>query len=274
LAKSGYLNFYTALNILKYLQREYELMPITDGFRAIEFLLTYLDEQSFYDKMLDIFQNILNEIYVRVNNASHSEYPRTFSDNYHQLLKLKVNLFACKFGASACINDARSQMFLYDLTFRQPLPDERQYLYCGALHSDISNAHWMQLKVRLADITNGIESYRDNQDEITDILYALSNCDDNMDRVELLLIDIFNKSQPFPYQLITKEDATFVIGNLIKVGSKHRELVMDFYQDQFDIVNARYMMMMMKINLFSSSTTKHFTLFSFFSIIVFHSRRY
>lgn len=240
LAKAGYLDFSIALNLLtKYLHREYELMPITDGFRTIEFLLTYLDEQPFYADLLDILQNVLDEIYVRVNNASHPEHPRTFPDNYHQLIKLKVNLFACKFGAFACIVDARSEMFLYDLVIQQPTADERQYLYCGALNGDLATSQWTKLKGRLADITKDIEIYRDNQDEITDILYAFSNCDDDMERVELLLIDIFNKSQPFPYQLISKEDATYVIGNLIKVGSKHRELVMEFYSDHYELVNGR-----------------------------------
>lgn len=240
LAKAGYLDFSIALNLLtKYLHREYELMPITDGFRTIEFLLMYLDEQPFYADLLDILQNVLDEIYVRVNNASHAEYPSTFSDNYHQMVKLKVNLFACKFGASTCIIDARSQMFLYDLSIRQPNPDERQFLYCGALNGDLATAQWTMLKERLLEITKGIEIYRDNQDEITDILYAFSNCDENMERVQILLLDIFDKSQPFPYQLITKADATFVIGNLIKVGSSHREVVMEFYSDHYALVNGR-----------------------------------
>ena len=154
------------------------------------------------------------------------------------MLKLKVNLFACKFGAPACTEDARSQMFLYDLSIRQPSADERQHLYCGALHSDLASSHWTQLKVRLAAITNGIEMYRDNQDEISDLLYAFSNCDDNEERVQLLLTDIFNKSQPFPYNLISVEDAAIVVGNLIRGSTKRREVVMDFYRYQFETVNS------------------------------------
>lgn len=238
LAKSGYLDFSVALDVLKYLHREYELMPLTDGFRAIEFLLTHLNDEPFYDDLQAIMRNTLDEIYVRVNNVSHPEYPRIFSENYHQMVKLKVNLFACKFGASACITDSRSQMFLYDLTIRQPTAEERQHLYCGALHGDLASSHWTQLKLRLAAITNGIEMYRDNQDEISDILYAFSNCDDSVERLELFLTDIFNKSQPFPYNLITVEDAAIVVGNLIRGSTKRREVVMDFYRFQFETVNS------------------------------------
>lgn len=232
LAKAGYVDFSIALDVLKYLHREYELMPLTDGFKAIEFLLTRFDaQQSFYDDLISIMRDTLDEIYVRVNNASHPEYPRIFSDNYHQMVKLKVNLVACKFKAPTCIDDARTQMALYDLTIRKPSADERQFIYCGALHDDLA---WMQLKVRLAEITNGDEMYRDNQDEISDILHALTNCDDNVERVENLLTDIFNKS----HNLISVEDAAIVMGNLIRGSTKTRELVMDFYRTRFETVNS------------------------------------
>jgi hypothetical protein len=80
--------------------------------------------------------------------------------------------------------------------------------------------------------------YRDNQDEISDILYAFSNCDDDVERVESLLTDIFNKSQPFPYNLISVEDAAIVVGSLIRGSAKRREIVMDFYRFQFETVNS------------------------------------
>lgn len=238
LARAGYLDFSIALDVLKYLHWEVELMPLTDGFRVIEFLLTRLDQEPFYDDLLAMMRNILDEIYIRVNNESHPEYPRIFSDNYRQMVELKVNLFACKFGAPACVDDARSKMFLYDLTIRQPSADERQHLYCGALHGDLASSHWTQLKVRLTAITDGVEMYRDNQDEISDILYAFSNCDDNLERVEVLVTDIFNKSQPLAYNFISVEDAVIVVGNLIRGSSRRREVIMDFYRFQFEMVNS------------------------------------
>lgn len=237
LAKSGYLDFSIALSVLKYLHREYELMPITDGLKSIEFLLTTLDVQPFYADLVPIMRNILDEIYLRVNNDSHPEYPRLFPDNYHQLLKLKINLFACKFKSPSCLADTRQQMYLYDLTFRQPSADERQYLYCGGMSGELSASHWMQLKLRLNEITQNEEMYRDNQDEISDILYSFANCDENIERVENFLMDIFNKSQDFPYAIISKEDAMISIGQLIRLSSKHRELVMEFYYDRYVLLN-------------------------------------
>lgn len=237
LAKADYLDFRIILNMLKYLKREYELMPITAGFKAIEFLLTQLDEQPFYDHLLEIMREIMDEIYVRVNNPSHPEYPRAFSENHHQVLKLKVNLFACRFGASTCIKDARTSMFLYDLTISQPAVDSRSHIYCGALHGDLSMNHWTQLKLRLTKIITTAELYRDNQEEITDILYALSSCDSDLSRNERLLMDIFNTTQPFPYENISIDDSIAVIGNLIKTSSKHRDLVMDFFYERYEILN-------------------------------------
>lgn len=240
LAKSGYLNFNITLSMLKYLRREYELMPITTGFRAIQFFLTYLDNQPFYNNLISIMREITDEIYVRINNVSHPEYPKGFSENYHQNVKLKVNLLACRFGAPSCVQDARNFMFLDDSTtlqIKQPSADDRPHIFCGALQGDLADNHWTQLKSRLLKMTTSIELYRDNQDEINDILYAFSNCDNSLVRVEIFLMDIFNKSQSPSYDIITKDDATRVIGNLIKSSSKHRELVLDFYMDRFTSFN-------------------------------------
>ncbi|KAG5671811.1 hypothetical protein PVAND_001986 [Polypedilum vanderplanki] len=238
LAKAGYLDFSVILNMLKYLKREYELMPITAGFKAIEFLLTRFDNQPFYSDLLQMMREIIDEIYMRVNYPSHPEYPRAFSENYHEILKLKVNLFACRFGAPSCIKDARTQMFLYELTIKQPDVNSRPHLYCGGLHEDLAPSFWTQLKLRLVDITTSNEVYRDNQEEISEILFAMSSCDSDVGRVERLLTDIFNKSQSFPYESISGDDATAVITNLIRASSQHRELIMDFYYEHyFEIVN-------------------------------------
>jgi hypothetical protein len=238
LARAGYLDFSVILSMLKYLRREYELMPITAGFRSIEFLLTHLDNQPFYGELLAVMREIMDEIYMRVNNASHPEYPRAFSENHHTVLTLKVNLFACRFGAPSCTNDARTAMFLHELTLAQPDVDSRPHLYCGALHGDLASSHWMQLKLRLVDITNSSEVYRDNQEEISEILFAMSSCDPDVSRVERLLMDIFNKTQSFPIENISADDATAVVANLIRASSAHRGHVMDFYYERyFEIVN-------------------------------------
>jgi ERAP1-like C-terminal domain len=238
LAKSGYLDFNIALKLLKYVRREFELPPIAAGLKLMEFLYTYFDAEPFYKNLLDFIHETVDEIYIRINNSSHPEHPRVFSDNYHQVLKLRLNLFACRIGSIACTSHARSQMFMYDLQIRQPHADERPHLYCGALHGDLASVHWMGLKLRLMELTRNEELYRDNQEEISEILYAFSNCDSDVSRTERLLFDIFNKTHSLSYDLISREDASFVINSLIRASSKHREMVMDFYMNRNSIINS------------------------------------
>ena len=233
LAKSGYLDFTINLNILKYLRREYELVPITAGFKAIQFMLSHLDDQPFYEDFKNIMLNIIDEIYERVNYPSHPEYPKTFSENHHAVLKLKVNLFACRFGATLCVKDADEKMNFDDV----PDIDDRPHFYCGVLRSKSSQNQWNNLWNRLEEVSKSTELYRDNQEEISEILYAFSYCDNDLKRVNKLLMDIFNKSQPSTDNKISNDDATVVIGNLIRASAKHREVVMDFYDEHYEAVN-------------------------------------
>ncbi|XP_070503481.1 aminopeptidase N-like [Chironomus tepperi] len=232
LAKSGYLDFTINLNILKYLRREYELVPITAGFKAIQFMLSHLNDQPFYEDFKNIMLNIIDEIYERVNYPSHPEYPKTFSENHHAVLKLKVNLFACRFGATSCVKDADEKMNFDDV----PDIDDRPYFYCGILRSKSSENQWNNLWTRLEEIVKSTELYRDNQEEISEILYAFSYCDNDPQRVNNLLMKLFNKSQSATDNKISNDDATVIIGNLIRASKIHRELVMDFYDEHYETV--------------------------------------
>ncbi|KAL7020925.1 hypothetical protein ACKWTF_011679 [Chironomus riparius] len=232
LAKSGYLDFTINLNVLKYLRREYELGPITAGFKAIQFMLSHLDDQPFYEDFKNIMLNIIDEIYERVNYPSHPEYPKTFSENHHAVLKLKVNLFACRFRASLCVQDADEKMNFDDV----PDIDDRPHFYCGILSSKSSQNQWNNLWNRLGEIIKSTELYRDNQEEISEILYAFSYCDNDEGRINNLLMSMLNTTQEATSNKISNDDATVVIGNLIRASKKHRELVMDFYEDHYKAV--------------------------------------
>jgi hypothetical protein len=232
LAKSGYLDFTINLNLLKYLRREYELVPIAAGFKAIQYMLSHLDDQPFYEDFKNIMLNIIDEIYKRVNDPSHPEYPKTFSENHHAVLKLKVNLFACRFGAALCAEDVDEKMNFDDV----PDIDDRPHFYCGILRSKSSENQWNKLWIRLGEIVKSTELYRDNQEEISEILYAFSYCDDDLGQVNNLLINMFNKSQSANGIKISSDDATVIIGNLIRASKKHRQLVMDFYDEHYEAV--------------------------------------
>lgn len=233
LAKSGYLNFTESLNMLKYLHREYELAPITAGFNAIDFMLTHFDDQPFYEHLRGIMLNIIDEIYERVNYPSHPEYPKDFSENHRAVVKLKVNLMACRIGAPLCVKDANEKMRFDKI----PDVDDRPHFYCGILRGVSAEIQWNNLWHRLQEVTASTELSRDNQEEINEILYAFTRCDNDIGRVEKLLLKLLNETGTGERKAFADEATVIVIGDLIRTSNKHRDFVMDFYEQHYEAVN-------------------------------------
>ena len=236
LARYDYLDFNIALNLTKYLRHERDLIPLTAGFKAIEFLLTRLDQEDFFKELRAILLSIVEEIYVNIND---DDVEVTAEDEDYQVLtKLLVNSFACRIGVKPCIDDATKKLFLFDLTTRNADVDERPFLYCGVLGGDLDNYHWTQLKRKIVTATEA--TYRDMQEEFNEIFEAFSSCDKNLSRVEQLLNDIFTfDNETLGYNFITRENAVQVVGNLIKTSSEHRSLMMKFFSKNFDAVNEK-----------------------------------
>lgn len=238
LARSNYLDFSIALDLLKYLRQETSLVPLFAGFRSIEFLLSTLDEEKFFNDLKTILLEIVDETYLKVNNKLLVVAPE--DEDYHILTKLHVNSFACKVGAHSCTNDVMQKMMFFDYEHKPFDVNERPWLLCGVLGGELSPLHWTQMKLRITR-TNGNENlYRDNQDEISEIFQAFSTCDTNLTRVERLLSDIFfYDNETFSYEHVSNENALQVVRNLIKTSSSHRGLMMQFYSANFDAVNEK-----------------------------------
>lgn len=238
LARSDYLNFKIALDLIKYLHQEKELAPLKAGFKSIEFLLTFLDEQNFYEKLRAKLLDIVDEIYVRINNDS--ALVTAEEEDYHVLKKLLVNMYACKLGARSCLKDATMKLFLFDFEFNELNVDERAYLYCGGFGEDLASMIWFQLRLKVIKANGNEEYYRDHQDEFNEIFHAFSACDTSRDRVEELLNDIFNPDdETLSYMNISNEIALQVVENLIKTSSAHRSLWMNFYSNNLAAVNSK-----------------------------------
>lgn len=238
LARRDYLDFSIALDLLKYLGQETSLVPLFAGLRSIEFLLSTLDEEKFFNDLKTILLKIVDETYSKVNNKLLVVAPE--DQDYHILTKLHVNSFACKVGARSCTNDVMLKMLHFDYEHKQFDVNERPWLLCGVLDGDLSSLNWTQMKLRITR-TNGNENlYRDNQDEISEIFEAFSTCDKNLARVERLLNDIFfYDNETFSYEHVSDENALQVVRNLIRTSSSHRGLMMQFYSANFDAVNEK-----------------------------------
>lgn len=241
LARYDYLNFNITLSLIEYLHRETELIPLTAGFKAVEFMMTFLDQEDFYKDLRAFLLGVVDKVYVNINSPS---FPVTPDDSdYHVLRKLHVNSFACKIGADSCLKDATMKLFLFDYDYNTLEVNERPYLYCGVLNSDLATYNWDQLRRKLIQrLLWNEESIRENQEEINEIFHALSTCDKNVRRIEMLLNDVFLHSSEImreSYENISKENALQVVGNLIKTSSAHRAALMSFYMINFEVVNAK-----------------------------------
>lgn len=238
LARYNYLDFNVTMHLIKYLHQESDLIPLTAGFKAIEFLLTFLDQEEFFNDLRDILLSVVDEVYVRINNVS---LPAASEDeDYHVLTKLHVNMFACKVGVQSCVNDVTSELFLFDLDLNDVDVNKRPYLYCGILGADLASLNWLLFKLKLRQANGNEEFYRDNQEEFNEIFDAFSTCDRNFDRVELFLNDVFNYSNETEgYENVTKDNSLQIVGNMIKTSSAHRALMMKFFSENFDAVNEK-----------------------------------
>lgn len=243
LAKAGYLNFNTTMNLLSYLSHEFELLPLVAGFRTIEFLIEFLDEQNFYQELRDRMVEIVEKIYVKTRDITSAD----LNSEKSQLLRLHVNFFACQIGVKACLDDVATRLFLADIEYNRFDIEQRPFLYCGSVSTELASYYWTELKMKIVIANNYNDHlYRANQEEFTEIFAALSLCDRNPNRMERLLTDIFianpnnTLKDDLPrYDNVTNDNALEVISNLIKTSYVGRSLVMKFYKDHFDAVNEK-----------------------------------
>jgi hypothetical protein len=242
LAKAGYLNFNTTMNLLSYLSHEVELPPLIAGFRTIEFLIEFLDEQNFYQELRDRMLEIVEKIYVNIRDSTND-----LNSEEKRLLRLHVNFFACKIGVKACLDDVSKSIFLFNIEYSKLDIDKRPYLYCGALNTELSSYYWTEMKKKIVKANEYNDHiYRSNQEEFNEIFSAFSLCDRDLNRMERLLTDIFI-ANPYNtlnddlarYDNVSSDNAFEVISNLIKTSYEGRTLVMKFYKDHFDAVNEK-----------------------------------
>lgn len=249
LAKAGYLDFATALNLLNYLSQEVELVPLVAGFRTIEFLIESLDEQKFYQKLRDQLVDIVEKVYVNIRTLVEKEKEVTQAGSVSRQLamtRLHVNQFACRIGVKSCLSDISQSLFLVNMENVKLNIDERPFIYCGSVGEvDLAQKNWSELKKKIV-IANDFNEheYRNNQEEINEIFDAFTLCDKSSSRLERLLIDIFiadedDEDQLARYDNVTNDNALQVVANLIKGSSVGRSLIMKFYSENFDAVNEK-----------------------------------
>lgn len=90
------------------------------------------------------------------------------------------------------------------------------------------------------NISSTQELYRDNTEEIEEILNALSTCDPKEQRTNKLIEKLLTSDNGLDH--LSDKHADTIIRNLVKVGTKHRLNVLTSYANNFDLLNKKYEM--------------------------------
>ena len=115
--------------------------------------------------------------------------------------------------------------------------ERRPYIYCGWLKTEFITG-WDLMYNHLINISSTHELYRDNTEEIEEILNALSTCNSMKQRTNNLIVKLLTYNNGL--QHLTNKHAITIIENLVKAGTKHRHNVLTFYANNFDLLNKKY----------------------------------
>jgi aminopeptidase N len=99
LARSGQLPLSVALDVLRYVHRETDLVPLRAAMDEIQFVLKKFAGHEMYPELRNFLHSMFEEIYTSVVASSMSEY-------YRQLTRIEISDLACRFGVSACTAEA------------------------------------------------------------------------------------------------------------------------------------------------------------------------
>ncbi|CAO1438342.1 unnamed protein product [Diamesa serratosioi] len=232
LARYNYTSFNTALNMIQYLKQEMDLSPLTAGFRMMEFLQQFLDDEIEFNKLNDILLEIADAIYRNINNLKMPQDPE--EAHLIAVTKLTVNMFACKFGVNKCVQDASTELNK-NLNFL--VIEKRPYIYCGWSKTEFTTGLDLMYS-HLMNISSTEELYRDNTEEIEEILNALSTCDSKKhSRANRMIEKLTTHDNGLGH--LSNKHAITIIENLVKSGTKNRHNVLTFYVNNFDLLNRK-----------------------------------
>lgn len=116
------------------------------------------------------------------------------------------------------------------------------------MKTEFTTTGWDSMYFHLMNISSTEELYRDNTEEIEEILNALSTCDPKEQRTKQLIEKLLTYNDGLGH--LSAKHATTIIQNLVKVGTKHRHNVLTSYADNFDLLNKKYEKIFWKFKMF------------------------
>ncbi|XP_001842721.2 aminopeptidase N [Culex quinquefasciatus] len=176
LVKDDALKIDVLLDLLNYLPKENDFVPLKAGFKVVRYLHRTLRGNDLYVNYHNHLVKLLGQVYDRM-------LLNTAGDHVSKLYQTEVRKIACELGVPRCLQDAIGMFEGFELID----PDLRAAVICGAMKGTENYNVWTTTVRRMVYIVRNFEEKRINAEEFEDILYGFG-CSVSEERLESYLL--------------------------------------------------------------------------------------
>jgi len=222
LAKSGLLDYETALSVTNYLSKEVEYVPWVSALNGLSYLNTMMKRTAAYGEFKKYMLRLVDPIYRKLGFSSRAD-----DSHLDILLRKKAASWACSMGSEDCQEQASSKysswmgMVEPDAEQKNPIDVNMKYVaYCNAI-SDGGEKEW----------DFAWERYTKSKvaSEKSTLLSSLG-C-----TKEVWLLNRYLNMSITPGSGVRKQDGSGVMGSVAR-NTVGRYLAFDFIQDKWGVV--------------------------------------
>jgi len=222
LAKSGHLDYQTALSVTGYLSKEVEYVPWVSALNGLSYINTMLKRTSAYGEFKKYMLRLVDPIYRKLGFTSRPD-----DTHLDILLRKKAVRWACSMGSADCQVNAKEKfndwmgMVQPDEEKQNPVDVNMKYeTYCNAI-SDGGEEEWDFAWKRYTESTVASEK---------STLLSSLGC-----TKEVWLLNRYLNMSLTAGSGVRKQDGSGVIGSVAR-NTVGRYLAFDFIRDKWAVV--------------------------------------
>lgn len=231
LARYGQLNYEVALDLISYLKKEDDFVPLTSLFTNLRELERVARGSDL--NLEDFFLDLVKELYKQ---NSLEDISKSQSD-LERLRHVEIGNFACKFGLPECAETA-FQLLTSNLD-AEINPDYRLAIFCGAMQYKFSITDSMAaaaLYYRLGKNSNSEGVRRRNDKEINEIFSAISCAAYEPVLADTIMWTIAGRQGVY----FDKGDANKIFAAVANANVTGTRVALEFLNSNYDAVVAKY----------------------------------
>jgi len=226
LAKSGHLDYQTALSVTGYLSKEVEYVPWVSALNGLSYINTMLKRTAAYGEFKKYMLRLVDPIYRKLGFTSRPD-----DTHLDILLRKKAVSWACSMGSEDCQEKAKEKfgswmgMVQPDAEQQNPVDVNMKYeTYCNAI-SDGGEEEWDFAWKRYTASTVASEK---------STLLSSLGC-----TKEVWLLNRYLNMSLTEGSGVRKQDGSSVIGSVAR-NTVGRYLAFDFIRDKWSVVKDYY----------------------------------